>query len=56
VTDFLGGALEATLRFVEAAVFFGVIVDSPCWWLLLWRRPLSLVSGGEIQFNQVGRR
>jgi hypothetical protein len=29
-TDFFGGALEATLRFVDEAVFFAGIVASPC--------------------------
>jgi hypothetical protein len=28
--DFVGGALEAALRFVDEAVFFAGIVASPC--------------------------
>jgi hypothetical protein len=51
VADFLGGALEATLRFVDEVVLFAGIVTSPFWWMLLCLRPLSLVSRGEIQSN-----
>jgi len=50
VADFLGGALEATLRFADEVVFFAGIVTSPFWWMLL---PAAVVAGisWEIQSN-----